>query len=92
MIFAASFLGAFEIVMPSWLVNKSDSKADKEALSGPFMHSRWCSFHFSCTGPNCGSILVQSFGGSILKPIIGMLGFALAFALPFTILALFRAG
>ncbi len=90
MIFAASFFGAFEIVMPSSLVNKSDSKVDKGGILGSFfMALTLVLVSFSCTGPIVGSILVESFGGSILKPIIGMLGFALAFALPFTLLALF---
>lgn len=90
MVFAASFFGAFEIVMPSWLVNKSDSKVDKGGILGSFfMALTLVLVSFSCTGPIVGSILVESFGGSIIKPIIGMLGFALAFALPFTLLALF---
>jgi thiol:disulfide interchange protein len=90
MIFAASFFGAFEIVMPSWMVNKSDSKVDKGGVLGAFfMALTLVLVSFSCTGPIVGSILVESFGGSIVKPIIGMLGFALAFALPFTLLALF---
>jgi thiol:disulfide interchange protein DsbD len=90
MIFAASFFGAFEIMMPSKLVNKSDSKVDKGGVLGAFfMALTLVLVSFSCTGPIVGSILVESFGGSIVKPIIGMLGFALAFALPFTLLALF---
>lgn len=90
MIFAASFFGAFEIVMPSWLVNKSDSKADRGGVLGAFfMALTLVLVSFSCTGPIVGSILVESFGGDILKPIIGMLGFSLAFALPFSVLALF---
>ncbi len=90
MVFAASFFGAFEIVMPSALVNKSDSKVDKGGILGAFfMALTLVLVSFSCTGPIVGSILVQSFGGSIIKPIVGMLGFALAFALPFTLLALF---
>ena len=76
MIFAASFFGAFEIVMPSSLVNKSDSKVDKGGILGSFfMALTLVLVSFSCTGPIVGSILVESFGGSILKPIIGMLGF-----------------
>ncbi|NLA24604.1 MAG: disulfide bond formation protein DsbD, partial [Bacteroidales bacterium] len=90
MIFAASFFGAFDIVLPSWLVNKSDSKADRGGLIGAFfMALTLVLVSFSCTGPIVGTILVSSFGGSILKPIIGMFGFSLAFALPFTLLALF---
>lgn len=90
MVFAASFFGAFEIVLPSALVNKSDSKVDKGGILGAFfMALTLVLVSFSCTGPIVGTILVDSFGGSIIKPIIGMLGFSLAFALPFTLLALF---
>ena len=90
MIFAFSFFGMFEIVMPSSIVNKADKGADKGGLSGAFfMALTLVLVSFSCTGPIVGAILVQSAGGAILEPIIGMLGFSLAFALPFTVLALF---
>lgn len=90
MIFAASFFGAFEIVLPSSLVNKSDSKVDKGGVLGAFfMALTLVLVSFSCTGPIVGSILVESFGGTFIKPIVGMFGFSLAFALPFTLLALF---
>lgn len=86
--FAASFLGLFEITLPSWLINKADSQADRGGLLGSFfMAFTLVLVSFSCTGPIVGSILVASAGGKILMPIIGMLGFGLAFALPFTIFA-----
>lgn len=90
MVFAASFLGAFEITMPSWLINKSTANEDKGGLAGVFfMAFTLVLVSFSCTGPIVGAILVASAGGEILTPVIGMLGFSLAFALPFTFFALF---
>lgn len=90
MVFAASFFGAFEIVLPSWIVNKADQKADKGGLIGAFfMAFTLVLVSFSCTAPIVGSILVASASGQVLKPIVGMLGFGLAFALPFTLFALF---
>ena len=90
MLFAFSFFGMFEIVLPSWLVNKSDKQADRGGLLGSFfMALTLVLVSFSCTGPIVGAILVQSAGGEILKPIVGMFGFSLAFALPFTLFALF---
>ena len=89
-IFAASFLGMFEITLPSWLVNKADKQADKGGYLGAFfMAFTLVLVSFSCTGPIVGAILVQSAGGAILMPIIGMLGFSLAFALPFGLFAFF---
>jgi thiol:disulfide interchange protein len=89
-VFAASFLGMFEIMLPSWLVNKADKQADKGGYTGAFfMAFTLVLVSFSCTGPIVGAILVQSAGGAILKPIIGMLGFSLAFALPFALFAFF---
>lgn len=88
--FAASFLGMFEIVLPSSLVNKSDAKADKGGFVGAiFMAVTLVLVSFSCTGPIVGAILVESAGGAILKPVVGMFGFSLAFALPFTLFAFF---
>lgn len=90
MLFAFSFFGMFEIVLPSWLVNKADQQVDKGGLMGSFfMALTLVLVSFSCTGPIVGAILVQSAGGQILKPIVGMFGFSLAFALPFTLFALF---
>ncbi|MEG1076382.1 MAG: cytochrome c biogenesis protein CcdA [Mucinivorans sp.] len=90
MTFAASFFGAFEITMPSSLVNRTDSKADKGGLVGVFfMAMTLVLVSFSCTGPIVGTILVKSTQGAIWEPIITMLAFSTAFALPFTIFALF---
>ncbi len=90
MVFAFSFFGMFEITMPHWLVNKSDQQADRGGFLGPvFMALTLVLVSFSCTGPIVGTILVESAGGQILKPIIGMFGFSLAFALPFTLFAFF---
>lgn len=90
MFFAASFLGMFEITLPSWMINKSDSQADRGGLVGSFfMAFTLVLVSFSCTGPIVGAILVASASGQVLEPIIGMLGFSLAFALPFTLFAFF---
>ena len=90
MVFAASFLGMFEITLPGWLVNKADKQADKGGYSGAFfMAFTLVLVSFSCTGPIVGALLVKSAGGEILMPIIGMLGFSLAFALPFGLFAFF---
>jgi len=92
MVFAFSFFGMFEIVLPSWLVNKSDKQVDRGGFMGSFfMALTLVLVSFSCTGPIVGAILVQSAGGQVLKPIVGMFGFSLAFALPFTLFALFPA-
>ena len=89
-VFAASFFGMFEITLPSWMINKSDQSADKGGFLGPvFMALTLVLVSFSCTGPIVGTILVESAGGQVIKPIIGMLGFSLAFALPFTLFAFF---
>ena len=90
MIFAASFFGAFEITMPSKLVNKSDSKADTKGLGGIFFLALTLVLvSFSCTGPIVGGVLIKSTQGEFWDPIITMLAFSVAFALPFTIFALF---
>ena len=90
MIFAASFLGMFEITLPGWLVNKADKQADRGGFSGAFfMAFTLVLVSFSCTGPIVGAILVQSAGGEVIQPIIGMFGFSLAFALPFAFFAFF---
>ena len=89
-VFAFSFFGAFEIILPSSWVNKSDDKVSKGGVGGAFfMALTLVLVSFSCTGPIVGAILVESAGGMILKPIVGMFGFSLAFALPFTLFALF---
>lgn len=90
MIFAASFFGAFEIVLPSWLVNKSDKQADKGGYVGAFfMAFTLVLVSFSCTAPIVGTVLVEAARGSVLRPIIGMLGFSIAVALPFGFFAFF---
>ncbi len=90
MVFAISFFGAFEIVLPSWLVNKSDAKSDKGGIIGVFfMALTLVLVSFSCTGPIVGSILVSSTQGAVWQPIITMLAFSTAFALPFTLFAFF---
>jgi thiol:disulfide interchange protein len=89
-VFAASFLGMFEITLPNWMVSKADKQADKGGFTGAFfMAFTLVLVSFSCTGPIVGAILVQSAGGQILQPIIGMLGFSIAFALPFGLFAFF---
>ena len=89
-IFALSFFGMFEIVLPSKLVNSMDRQADKGGVLGPFfMAFTLVLVSFSCTGPIVGSILVESAGGAFLKPVAGMFAFSLAFALPFSFLAFF---
>lgn len=90
MIFAASFLGMFEIIMPSGLVNKVDKQAERGGLTGPFfMGITTVLVSFSCTGPIVGSLLTEAAGGDAMKPILGMFFFSLAFAMPFTLLAIF---
>ena len=90
MIFAASFFGAFEITLPSSLVNKSDAGADKGGLIGIFfMALTLVLVSFSCTGPIVGSVIISSTSGGVWMPIITMAAFAIAFALPFTVLAWF---
>lgn len=90
MVFAASFFGAFEITMPSWMVNKTDSKADSKGLAGIFfMALTLVLVSFSCTGPIVGSVLIKSTAGEFWSPIVTMLAFSVAFALPFTLFAIF---
>lgn len=91
MTFAASFFGAFEITMPSRLVNKSDQGANKKGLGGVFfMALTLVLVSFSCTGPIVGTVLIESVqGGQFWDPIITMLAFSIAFALPFTLFAFF---
>lgn len=89
-IFAASFFGMFEITMPSWIVNKADKGADRGGLIGVFfMALTLVVVSFSCTGPIVGVILINAAQGAVLEPMIGMLGFSLAFAIPFTLFAIF---
>lgn len=91
-IFAASFFGMFEIVLPAWMVNKSDAQADRGGYIGAFfMAFTLVLVSFSCTAPIAGSILALSTQGEVILPIVGMLGFSLAFAVPFTLFAIFPA-
>ena len=88
--FAFSFLGAFEIMLPNALANKVDSQADKGGLIGIFfMALALAIVSFSCTGPIVGTLLVESASKGGIAPIVGMLGFSLALALPFTLFAAF---
>lgn len=90
MVFAASFFGAFEIVLPASLVNRSDKGADKGGLLGIFfMALTLVLVSFSCTGPIVGSVLIKATQGEFWEPMVAMLGFSIAFALPFTLLAFF---
>ena len=91
LVFAASFLGAFELTLPTSWVNKTDTQADKGGLVGIFfMAATLALVSFSCTGPIIGTLLVQAAAtGQLLGPAVGMFGFSLALALPFTLFALF---
>ena len=90
MVFAASFFGAFEIELPSSLANKSDAKSSSKGLGGIFfMALTLVLVSFSCTGPIVGTVLIKSTSGEFWTPMVTMLAFSVAFALPFTILALF---
>jgi len=88
MLFAASFFGAFEITLPNSWLNKSDSKSNEGGLVGVFFVALTLVLvSFSCTGPIVGSVLIKSTQGQFWEPIITMLAFSIAFALPFTVLA-----
>ena len=89
-LFGLSFLGLFEITLPSSLVNSVDQQSDRGGYSGVFfMAFTLVLVSFSCTGPIVGSVLVESAGGQFTKPIVGMLGFSMAFAVPFALFAAF---
>jgi len=90
-VFGISFLGAFEINLPSSLANKLDANADKGGVTGIFfMAATLVVVSFSCTGPIIGTLLVEAASkGDRLGPALGMMGFSLALALPFTLFALF---
>ncbi|MFR9636275.1 MAG: protein-disulfide reductase DsbD domain-containing protein [Rikenellaceae bacterium] len=90
MIFAASFFGAFEISLPSKWVNESDSRAGRGTIGGIFFLALTLVLvSFSCTGPIVGSVLIKSTSGEFWQPIVTMLAFSSAFALPFALVALF---
>jgi thiol:disulfide interchange protein DsbD len=89
-IFAASFLGAFEIMLPNSWANKVDSQADRGGIIGIlFMALALAIVSFSCTGPIVGTLLVEAASKGGIAPIIGMFGFSLALALPFMLFAMF---
>ena len=89
-VFAASFLGAFEIMLPNSWANKVDSQADRGGIIGIlFMALALAIVSFSCTGPIVGTLLVEAASKGGITPIIGMFGFSLALALPFMLFAMF---
>ncbi|RKR08820.1 LOW QUALITY PROTEIN: thiol:disulfide interchange protein DsbD [Flavobacterium sp. 81] len=89
-IFATSFLGAFEIMLPNSWANKADQQADRGGLVGIlFMALALAIVSFSCTGPIVGTLLVEAASNGGIAPIVGMLGFSLALALPFMLFAMF---
>lgn len=89
-VFALSFLGAFEIVLPSKWLNKVDKQADRGGLIGIFfMALALALVSFSCTGPIVGTLLVEAASKGGIAPIVGMFGFSLAIALPFALFAAF---
>ncbi len=90
LIFAAAFLGMFEMVLPNSLITKADQQVDKGGmLAAFFMGLTTVLVSFSCTGPLVGALLVEASTGEVIKPTIGMLGFGVGFGLPFTLLAIF---
>ncbi|HEX8016941.1 MAG TPA: thioredoxin family protein, partial [Flavobacterium sp.] len=89
-VFAVSFLGAFEIMLPNALANKVDSQAGRGGLIGIFfMALALAIVSFSCTGPIVGTLLVEAASKGGIAPIVGMLGFSIAIALPFSLFAAF---
>jgi len=89
-VFAVSFLGAFEIMLPNSWANKVDRQADRGGVVGIlFMALALAIVSFSCTGPIVGTLLVESASKGGIAPIIGMLGFSTALALPFMLFAMF---
>ena len=88
--FALSFLGLFDITAPYKLVNKADRAAEKGGMAGIFfMSATLVLVSFSCTLPIVGNVLVLSAGGEVIKPVLGMLAYSAAFAIPFTLFAIF---
>lgn len=89
-IFATSFLGGFEIMLPNSWANKVDQQADRGGIIGIlFMALALAIVSFSCTGPIVGSLLVEAATNGVIGPIVGMFGFSLALALPFMLFAMF---
>ena len=90
MVFAASFFGAFEIVLPSKWTNSADRNSDRGGLGGVFFLALTLVLvSFSCTGPIVGTVLIKSTQGEFWTPMVTMLAFSVAFALPFALLAFF---
>lgn len=90
MVFAASFFGAFEIVLPSRWTNGADSRSGRKGFAGVFFLALTLVLvSFSCTGPIVGTVLIKSTQGEFWAPMVTMLAFSVAFALPFTFFALF---
>ncbi len=90
MVFAASFFGAFEITLPSSWTTKADAKSGQDGLLGVFFLALTLVLvSFSCTGPIVGTVLIKSTQGEFWTPMVTMLAFSIAFALPFALLALF---
>lgn len=90
MAFALSFFGAFEINLPASIVNRSDRNSDRKGLAGVFfMALTLVLVSFSCTGPIVGTVLIKSTAGEFWTPMVTMLAFSMAFAVPFTVLAFF---
>lgn len=89
-LFALSFFGMFEITLPSSLSTSLDEKAEQGGYFGAFfMAMTLAVVSFSCTGPIVGTVLVEAAGGQFVKPVLGMLAFSSAFAIPFTLFAIF---
>ncbi len=89
-VFAASFFGAYEIILPNKWVSGADSRVDKGGIVAAFfLGLTTVLVSFSCTGPIVGALLVEASSGDVLRPTIGMFGFGFAFALPFFLFALF---
>ncbi len=89
-VLALNLFGVYEIVVPSWMLNKAQAGTQKSGLAGPiFMGLAFSITSFTCTVPFVGTILVAATKGNLWDPILGMLAFSLAFAIPFFFLALF---
>ncbi len=90
LVFSISFFGAFEIILPSSFVSKTDAKADKGGMIGAFfMALTTVIVSFSCTGPFIGALIIKAVQDGGMRPLLGMFVFGLAFATPFTLLAIF---
>lgn len=89
-VLAASFFGMFELVIPGNIGNKIDQQADRGGVAGAFFMALGMTIlSFSCTGPIVASLLIKASEGEVLEPVLGMFGFGLVFAVPFTLFAIF---